>query len=129
VQSNPSLKHPVSDAVFLIPMHHIVLESNRLHIPRVLVSRPHIRLDGVLVVPHAKVFSLPHTFPVTHGLDALPLVLLSMLSGARAGSNGSAAGGPFAHISAPQVATFLAASASGDKTSALSALSRTVSTI
>jgi hypothetical protein len=84
-----------------------------------------------LVVPHAEAFAPLHAFLVAHRLDRLMSALLpvppSMLSRARPGT--SAPGGPFAHISAPQVATFLAASASGDKMSALMALTRTVSAI
>jgi hypothetical protein len=138
VQSSPSSKHPVSDAVFIIPTHHIVLAANCAHIPRIPVSRPQMRSNGMLsvpvmplVVPHAEAFAPLHTFLVSHRLDRLMSALLpvppSMLSRARAGS--SAPGGPFAHISAPQVATYLAASASGDRMSALMALTRTVSAI
>ena len=136
VQSSPSSKHPVSDAVFLVPAHHIVLAANCAHIPRIPVSRAQMRSNGMLavpvmplVVPHAEAFAPLHAFLVAHRLDRLMSALLpvpsSMLSGARAGSSR----GPFAHISAPQVATFLAASAAGDKMSALMALTRTVSAI
>ncbi|KAH9983388.1 hypothetical protein BJV74DRAFT_850622 [Russula compacta] len=138
VQSSPSSKHPVPDVAFLIPTHHIVLAANCAHIPRIPLSRPQMRSNGMLavpvmplVVPHAEAFAPLHTFLVARRLDRLMSALLpvppSMLSGARAGT--SAAAGPFAHISAPQVATFLAASASGDKMSALMALTRTVSAI
>ena len=50
-----------------------------------------------------------------------------MLSGACAGT--TTLSGPFAHIVAPQVATFFTTSASGDKVSVHMALTRTVSAI
>src|SRR5260221_5705701 len=123
VQSSPSSKHPVSDSVFLVPTHHIVLAANCAHIPRIPVSRPQMRSNGKLavpvmplVVPHAEAFAPLHAFLIAHRLDRLMSALLpvppSMLSGARAGT--SAAFGRFSHISVTQVATFLAASASGD---------------
>ncbi|KAF8495487.1 hypothetical protein F5888DRAFT_1794883 [Russula emetica] len=138
VQSSPSSKHPTTDSVFLVPTHHIVLAANCSHIPRIPISRPQIRSSGKvtvpvmpLVVPHAEAFAPLHAFLVSHRLDRLMSALLpvppSMLS-MRGGAT-SSAGGPFAHISAPQIATFLAASASGDKMSALMALTRTVSAI
>ena len=137
VQSSPSSGRPVSDAVFLVATHHIVLAANCAHIPRLPVSRPQTRSSGALsvpvmplVVPHAEAFAPLHAFIVAHRLDRLMAVLLpvppAMLSPSRAGS---ASAGPFAHVSAPQVATYLAASAAGDKMSALMALTRTVSAI
>ncbi|KAI0293633.1 hypothetical protein B0F90DRAFT_1811802 [Multifurca ochricompacta] len=141
VQSSPSSKHPVSDIVFLIPTHQIVLAANCAHIPRIPASRSQIRSNGMLaipvmplVVPHAEAFAPLHSFIVAHRLDRLMSALLpvppSMLSGATTRGSGSGAGaGPFAHVSAPQVATYLAASAAGDKMSALMALTRTVSAI
>lgn len=139
VQSSPSSKHPVSDVVFLVPTHHIVLAAHCAHIPRLPVSRPQARSSGALavpvmplVVPHAEAFAPLHAFLVTHRLDRLTAALLpvppAMLAATRAGG-ASAAAGPFAHVSAPQIATFLAASAAGDKMSALMALTRTVSAI
>ncbi|KAH9060285.1 hypothetical protein EDB87DRAFT_1562111 [Lactarius vividus] len=136
VQSSPSSGRPVSDAVFLVPTHHIVLAAHCAHIPRLPVSRPQTRSSGAfavpvmpLVVPHAEAFAPLHAFLVAHRLDRLMANLLpvppAMLAGTRAGS----ASGPFAHVSAPQVATYLAASAAGDKMSALMALTRTVSAI
>jgi hypothetical protein len=93
-----------------------------------------MRLNGMLavpVVPHAEAFAPLHNFLVAHWLDrlmsVLPPVPPSMLSGACAGT--TTLSGPFAHIAAPQVATFFTASASGDKVSALMALTRTVSAI
>jgi hypothetical protein len=143
VQTSPSSKHPTTDSVFLVPAHHIVLAANCAHIPRIPVSRPHVRSNGMLtvpvmplVVPHAEAFAPLHAFLVSHRLDRLMSALLpvppSMLShrgSASRGGGSSSAGGPFAHISIPQVATFLATSASGDKMSALMALTRTVSAI
>ncbi|KAI9452068.1 hypothetical protein BJY52DRAFT_1205788 [Lactarius psammicola] len=139
VQSSPSSGRPVSDAVFLVPTHHIVLAAQCAHIPRLPVSRPQARSSGALavpvmplVVPHAEAFAPLHAFLVAHRLDRLMANLLpvppTMLAGSRAGS-ASAAAGPFAHVSAPQVATYLSASAAGDKMSALMALTRTVSAI
>jgi len=138
VQSSPSSKHPTTDTVFLVPTHHIVLAANCAHIPRIPISRPHTRSNGMrtvpvmpLVVPHAEAFAPLHAFLISHRLDRLMGALLpvppSMLS--MRGGAASSAGGPFAHLSAPQIATFLAASASGDKMSALMALTRTVSAI
>ena len=143
VQSSPSSKHPTTDSVFLVPTHHIVLAANCAHIPRIPISRPQMRSSGKLtvpvmplVVPHAEAFAPLHAYLVSHRLDRLMSALLpvppSMLSHHGAATRGgapSSAAGPFAHISAPQVATFLAASASGDKMSALMALTRTVSAI
>lgn len=138
VQSSPSSKHPTTDSVFLVPTHHIVLAANCAHIPRIPISRPQMRSSGKLtvpvmplVVPHAEAFAPLHAYLIAHRLDRLMSTLLpvppSMLS--TRGGGTSSAGGPFAHISAPQIATFLAASASGDKMSALMALTRTVSAI
>ncbi|KAH8984848.1 hypothetical protein EDB92DRAFT_1936459 [Lactarius akahatsu] len=139
VQSSPSSGRPVSDAVFLVPTHHIVLAAHCAHIPRLPVSRPQTRSSGAfavpvmpLVVPHAEAFAPLHAFLVAHRLDRLMANLLpvppAMLAATRTGG-ASAAAGPFAHVSAPQVATYLAASAAGDKMSALMALTRTVSAI
>jgi hypothetical protein len=143
VQSCPSSKHPTTDSVYLVPAHHIVLAANCAQIPRIPISRPQMRSSGKLtvpvmplVVPHAEAFAPLHAYLVSHRLDRLMSALLpvphSMLSHRGAAMRGgapSSAAGPFAHISAPQVATFLAASASGDKMSALMALTRSVSAI
>ncbi|KAI0265365.1 hypothetical protein BC834DRAFT_825016 [Gloeopeniophorella convolvens] len=135
VHSSPSSKHPVSDAVFLVPTHHIVLAAHCAHIPRLPVSRAQARPGGALalpamplVVPQAEAFAPLHAFLVTHRVDRLVGALLplppAMLAPARA--SGSAAAGPLAAVSAPQAAAYLAASASGDKMSALMALTRHV---
>ena len=141
VQSSPSSGRPASDTVFLVPTHHIVLAANCAHIPRMPVSRPQTRSNGALVVPmmplvvpHAEAFAPLHAFLVAHRLDRLMATLLpvppTMLATSRSrGGSASSAAGPFAHVSAPQVATYLAASAAGDKMSALMALTRTVSAI
>ncbi|KAH9077530.1 hypothetical protein EDB83DRAFT_2504056 [Lactarius deliciosus] len=129
VQSSPSSGRPVSDAVFLVPTHHIVLAAHCAHIPRLPVSRPQTRSSGAfavpvmpLVVPHAEAFAPLHAFLVAHRLDRLMANLLpvppAMLAASRTGG-ASAAAGPFAHVSAPQVAYM----------SALMALTRTVSAI
>jgi hypothetical protein len=86
-----------------------------------------------LVVPHAEAFAPLHAYLISHWLDRLMSALLpvpsSMLSHCGSATRGgapSSASGPFAHISTPKVATFFATSASGDKMSALMALTRTV---
>ncbi|KAI9451179.1 hypothetical protein BJY52DRAFT_1191184 [Lactarius psammicola] len=111
VQSSSSSGRPVSDAVLLVPAHHTDLVTYYAHIPRLPVSRPQARSSGALAVP-VRSLVVPQT--------RLPTTML-------------AAAGPFVHVSAlvsaPQIATYLAASAAGDKMSALVALTCTVSAI
>ncbi|KAI0284151.1 hypothetical protein BC826DRAFT_1109838 [Russula brevipes] len=98
VQSSPSSKHPAPDTIFLVPTYHIVLAANCAHIPRIPVSRPQMRSNGMLavpvmplVVPHTEAFTPLHAFLVAHRLDRLMSALLpvppSMLAGARPGTS------------------------------------------
>ncbi|KAI0265357.1 hypothetical protein BC834DRAFT_988945 [Gloeopeniophorella convolvens] len=123
VHSSPSSKHPVSDAVFLVPTHHIVLPAHCTHILRLSVSHAQPRPGGTLalpamplVVPQAEAFAPLHVFLVAHRADRLVGALLplppAMLAPARA--SGSAAA-----VSAPQATAYLAADAAGDKMSGL----------
>lgn len=84
-----------------------------------------------LTVPAAEAFAPLHAFLISHRLDrfvgALLPVPASMLSSARA--SGSSSSNPLAHVSAPQLATYLAATAAGDKMSALMGLTRSVSAV
>ncbi|KAI0061084.1 hypothetical protein BV25DRAFT_1805967 [Artomyces pyxidatus] len=137
VFSSASSKHPASDNAILIPTHHIVLAANCAHLPRFPPSRAQHRANGMavvpvipLTVPTAEAFAPLHNFLVSHRLDRFMAALLpvppELLSGARAGSSSS---NPLAHVSAPQLATYLAASAAGDKLSALMGLTRSVSAV
>jgi len=133
VQSNPSLRHPVSDAVF-IPTHHIVLAANCAHIPRVPVSRPQIRSgwcpcrasrQGLCPAQH-----LPRRAPAGPAHKRVPCYPLCYLMSAGPKKQTRRSRRPLCtHLRTPSRATFLAASASGDRMSALTALNRTVSTI
>ncbi|KAI0045945.1 GMC oxidoreductase [Auriscalpium vulgare] len=136
VFSSPTAKHPGSDTAVLIPTHHIVLAANCVQLPRFPDARVRQRSNGMmsvpvipLTVPAAEAFAPLHAFLVSHRLDRFIGALLpvppAMLSAARAGSSS----GPLAHLSAPQLATYLAGSAGGDKMSALMGLTRSVSAV
>jgi len=125
------------DIAVLIPTHHTILAINCAHLPRLPLSRPQPRSTGTaalpvipLTVPSAEAFAPLHSFLVVHRLDEFLYTLLSIIpsqtfAAVRAGSSNSAAN-PLAHLSPAQFATYLAASAKGDKMSALMGLTRNV---
>ncbi|THH06681.1 hypothetical protein EW146_g9539 [Bondarzewia mesenterica] len=126
---------PISETALLIPTQHIVLAANCAKLPRMPASRPQVRANGTavvpvitLTVPVAEAFAPLHTFLISRRFDKFLCSLLpvpsSMVSPLRAGS--SASPNPLAHLSASQLATYLAASAAGDKMSALMGIARSI---
>ncbi|KAI0265368.1 hypothetical protein BC834DRAFT_988969 [Gloeopeniophorella convolvens] len=111
VHSSPSSKHPVPDAAFLVPTHHIVLAAHCAHIPRLPVSHAQPRPGGALALPAAETFVPLHAFLVAHCASRLVGVLLPL---------------PPAMLVPARTAAYLAADAAGSKMSALMALTRHV---